>query len=296
YSAECAIPCVARVDAGTIELVRSMGVELVSSADLVQRFEAVLTAEQLQSHHRAAAKLRAVVDETFEEIARRVKHRVPASEPWIQDYVMWRINEHGLVTAEPPIVAVNAHSANPHYSMSREANTPIRRGDFVLLDLWAKEPGTDAIYADFTWTGFVEERVPEDHAQIFEIVASARDAAAGLVERRVAQRAPVSGRDADRAAREVIERAGYGGQFVHRTGHSIGRDVHGVGANLDSLETADDRALIDNTCFSVEPGIYLEGRFGIRSEIDMTIEGGRAQVSGEPRQTEVVPILARYRV
>lgn len=294
YSPECAIPYVARVDAGTIELVRSMGVEIVSSADLVQRFEAVLTAEQLQSHHRAAAKLRAVVDETFEEIARRVKHRLPASEPWIQDYVMWRINEHGLVTAEPPIVAVNAHSANPHYSMSREANTPIARGDFVLLDLWAKEPGADAIYADFTWTGYVDERAPDEHARIFAIVAAARDAAVELVERRVARGESVSGRDADRAAREVIERAGYGAQFVHRTGHSIGREVHGAGANLDSLETSDHRMLIDDTCFSVEPGIYLEGRFGVRSEIDMTIEAGGALVSGEPRQTEIVPILSRY--
>ncbi|MGH7863918.1 MAG: M24 family metallopeptidase, partial [Candidatus Binataceae bacterium] len=296
YSPQCAIPYVARVDAGTIELVRSMGVEVVSSADLVQRFEAVLGAQQLQSHHRAAAQLRAVVDETFEEIARRLNHRIPASEPWIQDYVMWRISEHGLLTAEPPIVAVNAHSANPHYSIAREANTPIARGDFVLLDLWAREPGTDAIYADFTWTAYADRRVPDEYAQVFAIVAAARDAAVELVQRRVAQRAPVSGRDADRAARDVIERAGYGGQFVHRTGHSIGRDVHGVGANLDSLETYDHRLLIDNTCFSVEPGIYLEGRFGVRSEIDMTIEGGRALVSGEPRQTEIVPLLARYQV
>jgi len=200
------------------------------------------------------------------------------------------------VTAEPPIVAVNAHSANPHYSISREANTPIARGDFVLLDLWAKEPGADAIYADFTWTGYVDERAPDEHARIFTIVAAARDAAVELVERRVARGEPVSGRDADRAAREVVERAGYGAQFVHRTGHSIGREVHGAGANLDSLETSDHRMLIDDTCFSVEPGIYLEGRFGVRSEIDMTIEAGSARVSGEPRQTEIVPILARYQV
>jgi len=295
YSPEAAIPYVARVDAGTVELVRSMGVEVVSSADLVQRFEAVLTEGQLESHHRAAAKLRTIVDETFEEIARRVRHGMPASEPRIQDCVLSRINEQGLVTAEPPIVAVNAHSANPHYTVSREANTPIGRGDFVLLDLWAKEPDAEAIYADFTWTAYVGDRVPEEHARIFAIVAAARDAAVRLVQRRVARGEAVSGREADHAARQVIERAGFAAQFVHRTGHSIGREVHGVGANLDSLETSDHRLLIDRTCFSVEPGIYLEGRFGVRSEIDMTIEGARAWVSGEPRQTEVVALLAHDR-
>jgi Xaa-Pro aminopeptidase len=291
YSPQCAIPYVSRVDAGTIELVRATGVEVVSAADLIQRFEATLSSAQLASHHRAAEHLRRVVDETWENVAQRIANSIPASEPWIQDYVMSRIDEHGLVAAEPPIVAVNEHSADPHYALSRSVNTPIRRGDFILLDLWAKEPGPDSIYADFTWVAFAGEAVPEEHARVFEIVARARDAAVELVQRRVAAGQPVSGREADRAARGVVEAAGFGDAFVHRTGHSIGREVHGTGANLDSLETLDDRQLIDNTCFSVEPGIYLPNKFGVRSELDMTIENGRAMVSGEPRQRSIVALF-----
>jgi Xaa-Pro dipeptidase len=291
YSPQCAIPYVSRVDAGTIELVRATGVEVVSAADLIQRFEATLSSAQLASHQRAAEHLRRVVDETWENVAQRIANSIPASEPWIQDYVMSRIDEHGLVAAEPPIVAVNEHSADPHYALSRSVNTPIRRGDFILLDLWAKEPGPDSIYADFTWVAFAGEAVPEQHARVFEIVARARDAAVELVQRRVAAGQPVSGREADRAARDVVEAAAFGDAFVHRTGHSIGREVHGTGANLDSLETLDDRQLIDNTCFSVEPGIYLPNKFGVRSELDMTIENGRAMVSGEPRQRSIVALF-----
>lgn len=162
----------------------------------------------------------------------------------------------------------------------------------MLLDLWAKESGEQSVYADFTWVAFVGEQAPEEHAKIFAIVANARDAAVELVRRRVASKAPVSGRDADRAARAVIEAAGFGERFLHRTGHSIGREVHGTGANLDSLETDDHRMLIENTCFSVEPGIYLEGRFGVRLELDMTIEHGRANVSADAIQREIIPILA----
>jgi Xaa-Pro aminopeptidase len=292
YSPNCAIPYVSRVDAGTLEMIRSLGLEVVSAADLIQLFEATLTREQLLSHHRAAATLRAVIDETFAEIARRVKAAIPTHEHEIQGFVMDRFSTHGLTTAEPPIVAVNAHSADPHFAPSEKHPTTIKRGDFVLLDLWAKEPGHDSIYADFTWVAFVGDEVPEEHARIFSLVANARDAAVELVTSRVAGNLPVSGRDADRAAREVIERAGYGEQFLHRTGHSIGREVHGTGANLDSLETDDHRMLIDNTCFSVEPGIYLEGRFGVRSELDMTIENRRASVSADAVQREIIPLLA----
>jgi Xaa-Pro dipeptidase len=292
YSPNCAIPYVSRVDAGTIELVRALGVEVMSAADLIQLFEATLTPEQMQSHHRAAVKLRSIVDETFAELRRRMRNRSETFEHQLQQFVMDRFAANGMTTHSPPIVAVNAHSANPHYGPSSEHPTPINRGDFVLLDLWAKEIDQQSIYADFTWTAFVGERVPDEHARIFSIVANARDAAVELVRTRVASKQPVSGREADRAAREVIEAAGYGAQYLHRTGHSIGREVHGTGANLDSLETDDHRMLIDNTCFSVEPGIYLEGRFGVRSEVDMTIENGRATVSAEAIQREVVPILA----
>ncbi len=292
YSPGCAIPYVSRVDAGTIEMVRATGVEIVSAADLIQRFEAALTREQLASHHRAAQALRAIVDATFAEIGRSISGGRPVSEVSVQEFVMSRFAAQGLTTYAPPIVAVNEHSADPHFAPSRERDRAIRRGDFILLDLWAKEAGPDSIYADFTWVAYVGDKIPDEHAQVFKIVMQARDAAVDLVESRVAAREPVSGREADRAARAVIEAAGFGEAFVHRTGHSIGREVHGAGANLDSLETLDDRRLIDNTCFSVEPGIYQPNKFGVRSELDMTIENGRAMVSGEPRQREIFAILA----
>ncbi len=295
YSPNCAIPYVSRVDAGTIELIRSLGVEVISAADLIQRFEATLTPEQLKSHHRAAVKLRNIVDETFAEVARRIRNRTDACEHHLQQFVMERFAANGLITASPPIVATNAHSADPHYGPSEQHPTPISRGDFVLLDLWAKEPGEQSIYADFTWVAFVGDKAPEEHARIFSIVASARDAAVELIRQRVARKEAVSGRDADRAAREVIEAAGFGERFLHRTGHSIGREVHGAGANLDSLETDDHRILIENTCFSVEPGIYLKGRFGVRLELDMTIENGRAKISADAVQREIIPILADSR-
>jgi Xaa-Pro dipeptidase len=291
YSPGCAIPYVARVDAGTVEIIRAMGVEVVTAADLIQRFEATLTREQLGSHQRAASALRSIVDDTFAEIARLISAGDSVSEFSVQESVMARFRAQGLITHAPPIVAVNEHSADPHYGPTREQDGAIRRGDFILLDLWAKESAAGSIYADFTWTAFAGDQVPAEHARIFEIVARARDATVDLVQRRVAAGDPVSGREADGAARSVIEAAGFGELFVHRTGHSIGREVHGTGANLDSLETLDDRRLIDNTCFSVEPGIYLPGKFGVRSELDMTIERGRAAVSGEPRQRGIVALF-----
>jgi len=293
YSPRGAIPYVSRVDAGTIELVQASGVEIVSSADLVQRFEARLTAAQLAGHRRAGAALGRVVGETFAEIAGQVRANRSPTEYEIQQFMMSRIKAAGLITAEPPIVAVNAHSADPHFGPTPENSSPIRAGDFVLLDLWAKEMNEDAAYADITWTGFVGESVLEEYTRIFDIVARARNAAVDLVKRRIEDGATVHGHEADRAARAVVELAGFGDQFVHRTGHSIGREVHGMGANLDSLETEDNRTLIEGTCFSVEPGIYLSGRFGVRSELDMTIENGRAEVSAPEPQREVVPILKR---
>jgi Xaa-Pro dipeptidase len=294
YSPECAIPYVSRVDAGTVELVRSMGVEVITAADLIQRFEAVLTPAQLAGHRRAAAGLREIVDETFAEISRRLRNHLACTEYTMQRFVLGRIAAHNLHTDEAPIVAVNANAANPHFSPVEEKDTPVRRGDLVLLDLFAKERDEDSIYGDLTWMGSVGDRVADDHARVFRLVAEARDAAVTLVQSRVGEGRPVSGEEADRAAREVIEAAGYGGEFVHRTGHSIGREVHGTGCNLDSLETRDHRMLIDRTCFSVEPGIYLAGRFGVRSELDMTIEDGRAEISGGMPQHDIIPILARY--
>ena len=291
YSPRCAIPYVARVDAGTIELVRSLGVEVVSAADLIQRFEARLEPAQLASHRRAAAIVRRVVDDTFAEIARAIASGTPVSEYSAQQFVLARFAVHDLLADDPPIVAVNANAARPHFEPSAAAATPIQRGDLVLLDLWAKESADDAIYADLTWMAYAGERVPEEYARVFAAVAEARDAAVDFIRGRVHAGEAVRGEEADRVARGVIERAGFAEQFVHRTGHSIGREVHGTGANLDSLETHDHRMLIERTCFSVEPGIYLPGRFGVRSELDMTIEDGRAEVSAAPAQREIVALL-----
>jgi Xaa-Pro aminopeptidase len=294
YSPCCAIPYVSRVDGGTIELVRSLGVEVVSAADLIQTFEAKLTPAQLAGHRRAAAALRDIVHEAFAEIGRRVRGDLICTEYQIQQFVLERIAARHMRTDEPPIVAVNANAANPHFGNSEHHDTPMRRGDLVLIDLFARELAADSIYGDLTWMGFVGENTPDEYAAVFRTVAQARDATVKLVQARVAAGGAITGAEADRESRGVIELAGYGDQFVHRTGHSIGREVHGTGANLDSLETTDHRLLIEGTCFSVEPGIYLPGRFGVRSELDMVIENGRADVSGGPPQREVIPILSRF--
>jgi len=294
YSPQCAIPYVSRVDGGTIELVRSLGLEIVTAADLIQTFEATLTAAQLEGHRRAAVALREIVHESFAEIAHRVRLHLPCTEYQIQRFVLQRIEARRMRTDEAPIVAVNANAANPHFSTGEENDTPIQAGDLVLLDLFAKEAPSDSIYGDLTWMGFVGDEVPDEYARIFGIVAHAREAAVELVQTRIGQGLIVTGAEADQASRRIIEHEGYGEQFVHRTGHSIGREVHGTGANLDSLETRDHRALIERTCFSVEPGIYLPLRFGVRSELDMAIANGRAEISGAPAQEEIIPLLSRF--
>lgn len=292
YSPHNDIPYICRVDAGTVELVRSFGCEVVSSADLVQRFEATWSDEQVASHFRVAPLMRRIVDETFAEIGRRVRGHGAIGEIEVQQFILTRFDHYGLVADHPPIVAVNAHSANPHYTPTAETSQPIGAGDFVLLDLWAKEKGRPhAVYVDITWTGFVGEDVPTTYREIFEIVRRARDTAIDFVRQAVAEQRPFYGWQVDDACRNVIRAAGYGDFFLHRTGHSIGEDVHGNGANIDNLETRDNRTIIPRTCFSIEPGIYLEGRFGIRSEVDVYVGERDVVVSPSDLQTEVIPIL-----
>lgn len=291
YSPLNAIPYLSRVDAGTIELVRSFGVEVVTSADLVQRFEAVWNDQQLDSHRAAAAALRRIVDEAFDHIRTCIERSVPLTEYGLQQFILSRMQMHGLVTASPPIVAVDEHSADPHYTPEPTGSAEIRRGGLVLIDLWAKQPQPGAVYADITWTGYVGERVPARPRGIFEIVRQARDAALTFVQRHVAAGRFPCGSEVDDVCRQVICNAGYGKQFLHRTGHSIGEDVHGNGANIDNLETRDTRRLLPRTCFSIEPGIYLAGEFGIRSELDVYLSDREAVVFGQPVQTEIVPIL-----
>jgi len=286
YSPGNAIPYVSRVDAGTIELIRQFGVEIVSAADLVQRFEAVWTAEQLESHLQAAKGVRETVDEAFAYI----RQHTPVNEYAVQQFIIERFKAQGLTTHHPPIVGVNAHSADPHYEPQPEGSSLIRPGDFVLIDLWAKEPG--AVYADITWTGFMGKEVPARYQEIFNYVRNGRDAAIAFVKERVAREQSFAGHEVDAVTRKVITDAGYGNYFVHRTGHSIGEEVHGNGANMDGLETRDERRVLPGTCFSIEPGIYLAGEFGVRSEINIYVSPREAIVTGAPMQTEVIPILA----
>lgn len=291
YSPMNAIPYVSRVDAGTVELIRSFGVEPVTSADLVQQFEAVWTTEQLASHRAAAEVLRRVVDETFREVAEAITAGRSLTEYRLQQFMLGRFQAHGVATSSPPIVAVNAHSADPHYGPAAESSAPISRGDLLLIDLWAKQPAAGAVYADITWTGFVGPSVPSRQQEIFQIVRRARDRALEFVRERLRAGDCPCGWEVDEVCRLVIEKAGYGERFVHRTGHSIGEEVHGNGANIDNLETRDLRRLLPHTCFSIEPGIYLPGDFGIRSELDVYLDDRDALVFGLPLQTELIPIL-----
>jgi Xaa-Pro aminopeptidase len=294
YSPNNNIPYVSRVDGGTLELVRSMNVEPVTSADLVQIFEAVWSAEQKSTHDAAADNIHRIILESFAEIGRRIRADEALTEYDIQQFIMRRFEEEEMTSdGAPPIVAVNANSAMPHYGPTSSIHAPIKRGDFVLLDVWAKLKRPGAVYADQTWTGYVGETVPEEHERIFHIVSSARDAAVEFLREQVRAGKTIRGAEVDDVSRGVIERAGYGEQFTTRTGHSIGEEVHGNGANIDNLETPDARHIIPRTCFSIEPGIYQENLFGVRSEIDVYVGEGEIEVTGQPIQTEVIPILGK---
>lgn len=291
YSPMNAIPYISRVDAGTIELVRSFGIAIVTSADLVQRFEAVWDGRQLASHQDAAEKLRRIVTEAFGHVRESIRSKKPLNEYGLQQFILSRIAHHGLMTSSAPIAAVNGHSADPHYGPVAVGSADIHPGDFLLIDLWAKRPEPGSVYADITWTGQVGSTVPAVRHEVFTIVKAARDQAVSFVRGRVAAGDFPYGGEVDDVCRDVIRKAGYGGQFVHRTGHSIGEEVHGNGANIDNLETRDTRRLMPRTCFSIEPGIYLPGEFGIRSELDVYLSEREALVFGQPVQTEVVTIL-----
>jgi Xaa-Pro dipeptidase len=278
YSPDNLVFYVSLVDAGTVDLVRSFGKKVVSSADLIARFEATWSEEQIQSHFAAGKAIDAITAAAFQEIGRRVRNG-GASEFQIQQWFMEQFARENLITDDPPIVAVNANSGNPHYEPSRERNAPIREGDFVLLDVWAKKNAPDAVYYDITWTGFVGRSPSERQREIFAIVAGARDAGVKKVQEAIAAGRPLAGWEVDKATRDAIEAAGYGKFFIHRTGHSIGTEVHANGANMDNLEIHDERRVLPNSCFSVEPGIYLP-EFGVRSEVDVLVRPGRAEVTG----------------
>ncbi len=291
YSPLNAVPYVSRVDAGTIELVRTFGLEVVSSADLIQTFEAVWTDRQLESHQYAAAALRRIVDEAFAHVAEAVIQNRGLTEYGLQQFILGRIRKAGMVTSSAPIAAVNAHSADPHYGPGPTGSLKIQRDDLVLIDLWAKRAEAGSVYADITWTAYAGVHVPVKHREIFELVRRGRDAALEFVRTQLQAGHRPYGFEVDAACRGVIDAAGYGDRFVHRTGHSIGEEVHGNGANIDGLETHDTRRLMPRTCFSIEPGIYLPGEFGIRSELDAYVSERDALVFGLPLQSQLSPLL-----
>src|SRR5216110_2571032 len=290
YSPNNDIPYISRVDAGTVELIRSFGVEPVSSAELVQRFEAVFSPEQHEMHGQASDKMHRIIQDAFAEIARRIRADEPTTEWDIAQFMLRRYKEEGM-EQEPMIVAVNANTANPHYMPTKEKNSPIKRGDFVLIDAATKLNKPDAVATDQTWTGYVGESVPEEYSRIFNIVREARDAAVDFVRKNIRAGKPIRGAEVDDVSRGVITRAGFGEQFTHRTGHSIGEETHGNGVNIDDFETRDSRRIIPGVCFSLEPGIYLEGKFGVRSEINVYVSDKDIEVPGQPVQTEIVAIL-----
>jgi Xaa-Pro aminopeptidase len=281
YSPGAAIPYVARVDAGTIEMVRAAGPEVVSSADLVQYFEARWTPEQKALHDRAAHDTLLAKDEAFALIRERLSAGMPVRESEIQGFIQARFGHRGLMTHHPCIVAVNEHASDPHFETAAGArDREIQKGDLVLIDLWAKVAGDPrAVYYDATWMGYCGPDVPPRMREVWEAVKGARDAAVALVQGAVAAGRVIRGAEVDDASRNFIEARGFGEYFLHRTGHSIGYEVHGNGVNIDNLETRDQRALIPGVCFSIEPGVYLP-EFGVRSEIDMYVGEGSAEVTG----------------
>ncbi|MEX0725844.1 MAG: M24 family metallopeptidase [Planctomycetaceae bacterium] len=294
YSPRNSNPYVSRVDAGTIELVRQHGVNVVSSGDLVQLFEAVWDDEQWEMHREAEKHTLAAFEAAWSFIARHIREKHIATEMSVCDEITNYFERHDLVTSHPPIVAVGPHSGDPHYETGTGSEIEIRNGAFVLIDLWAKLNKPRAVYSDLTRVGFVGQSVPECYEKIFAIVAKARDAAILTVTSAFASQRPLCGFEVDRAARTVIEQAGHGPHFVHRTGHSIGQETHGNGANIDDLETHEERRILPRTCFSIEPGIYLP-EFGIRSEVNVFVDGvGQVHVTGGPPQQAVIPILQLY--
>ena len=290
YSPKNEIPYVAMVDAGTIELVRSSGPKVVSSADLVQKYEACWSAAQLESHLTAGVAIDRIVREAFQHAANSVRENIPLTEYDLKQWILKEFDAAGLMTEEGPDVAVGSHASDPHYAPLPGKSSAIREGDLLLLDVWGKKKSPGGVYYDVTWVGYLGAKVPEKHAKIFDIVRRARDKAIELILSSVAAGKRLQGWQVDNAARGVIEKAGYGKYFFHRTGHSIGEAIHGNGVNMDGLETRDTRHLIPRTCNSVEPGIYLP-EFGIRSEVDVYIGESEARVTGAA-QTEILALLA----
>lgn len=291
YSPQAEIPVVSRVDAGTVEYLRSAGKAVVSSADLVQAFEAPLTEQAFRTHLEAERRLRTIHDAALDYIRENVSAGHTLTEYMVQQYMLRLYEQHGLFLDHGPDVAVGPNASNPHYAPSAERSLPLREGDLLLIDWWGKLPEPGAIYADYTWVGVVGSSVPGRYREVFDVVRGARDAAIEFIERHTRAGTILEGWQVDDVARAYIAERGYGDYYIHRTGHNIGVDLHGPGANLDNFETHDTRQLLPHTLCSVEPGIYLP-EFGIRSEVNVYIGEGSIEVTGRPVQQELPAILS----
>jgi Xaa-Pro aminopeptidase len=289
YSPRCAIPYVARVDAGTVELVRQAGADVVSSGDLVQRFSTVWGAAEMASHREASDKLYRVKDRAFDAIARRLRDATATTEYDIQQLMAGWFRDEGLVSDADPMVSAAENAGNPHYLPTAAAHRVIRRDEIVLLDLWGKLDTPGAVFADITWVGYCGRGVPERFARAFRTICAARDAAVDLVQQSVRAGRELRGWEVDRAAMTVLRDAGYADNILHRTGHSLGTSVHGNGVNMDDYETHDDRRLLAGAGFTIEPGVYFDD-FGVRTEINMVVAPRDAAVTG-PLQTELVTLV-----
>jgi Xaa-Pro dipeptidase len=285
YSPQCSIPYISRVDGGTLELLADLGKEVLSSANLVQYFEARWSAQQLDSHLRASALLMETLQSTFVMIRENLRNGQPMTEVTLQQFMMQEFFKRKVATSSSPIVAVNANSGNPHYEPSQEHCSPLRANDILLIDWWGRMDEPGSVYADYTWMGFLGESIPSHLQNIWTIVRNSRDAALEFLQKNYPAN-QLHGWQVDDVAREVINKAGYGDLFVHRTGHNIGEQDHGNGANLDNFETHDLRELLPQTCFSIEPGIYLS-EFGVRSEINVYLGADNIIPTGNPIQKEV---------
>ncbi len=286
YSPNNLVFTVSLVDGGTLELIRGLGKNVVSSGDLVAQFEAVWSDEQIKTHFAARDAIDAITAEAFKEIGRRVRNG-GTTESDMQQWFMEAFARENLVTDDPPIVAVNGNSGNPHYEPHPGSSSPIREGDFVLLDVWAKKNTPEAVFYDITWTGFVGKSPSDRMREVFNIVRDGRDIGVKTVQEAIAAGRPIAGWEVDHAVRAHIKNAGFGENFIHRTGHSIGTDVHANGANMDDLEIHDERRILPNSCFSIEPGIYLP-EFGVRSEVDVLVRPKAAEVTGKIQNELVI--------
>jgi Xaa-Pro aminopeptidase len=289
YSPENAIPYVSRVDAGTVEAVRQCGATVVSSGDLAQRFEAVWTNEVFATHLAAAERLYRIKDRAFALIRERIRGGAPVTEIEVQESMVEWFRQEGLVSDDPPNVSAQENAGNPHYQATRAVHRAIRPNEGVLIDLWGKLPAGGAVFADITWVGFTGPRVPDELAAAFAAARDGRDAAVELVQSSVGEGRELRGFEVDRACRAVVERAGFGAQFIHRTGHSLGENVHGNGVHMDDYETHDDRRLLPGTGFTIEPGVYTD-RYGVRTEINMFVKEREAVVTG-PLQREILTLI-----